>query len=247
MHDGPAAGQIQVGREGDAACTQCHTEYTDASKQAAHTHHDARGSGGRCVACHMPNVVYGLVGVHISHRIEVPNPSANAEDGRPDACTSCHVDQTRRWASDKLAAWHAAPSPRAPADTAWPEVAERLLAGDPIERAIAADALGRVSARYAPQHQPRIVALLGDAMVEDNYPAVRAIAGRSLQALLHRQYAGRASLLKTFSATDPRETRLALLSKLFAALGPDAVVLLDDEQRKRLRARAAQSTIEIGE
>ena len=32
------------------------------------------------------------LGVHLSHRIEIPFPSADTAFGRPDACTLCHVD-----------------------------------------------------------------------------------------------------------------------------------------------------------
>ena len=247
MHEGPAAGQIRPGKEGDRACTQCHAQYVDAAAQTAHTHHDVRGSGGRCIACHMPPVVYGLVGVRLSHRIEVPNPSANAEQARPDACTSCHIDQTRRWAGEKMGLWPHAPAQHTSTDTLLPEVSERLLAGDPIERAIAADALGREGAHYAPAHRPRIVGLLADAMLEDTYPAVRAIAGRSMQALLRREHVVEAQWLDGFTATDARETRLAVLNRLLAALGPGAHVSIDEQQRTRLRALAAQSVIEIGE
>jgi hypothetical protein len=90
-----------------------------------------------------------------------------------------------------------------------------LLAGDPIERTVAADALGRAAAQYAPAYRPRIAGLLQDAHDHDPYPAVRAIAARSLQAL-------RARGAVTPTAPDPA---------LAAAL----------------RARAAQTAIEIGE
>ena len=59
----------------------------------------------------MPRVVYGIRGVRISHRIDVPRPGAGE---RPDACSLCHHDE---------------------------RALELALGGDPIERAVAIAAL----------------------------------------------------------------------------------------------------------
>src|SRR5439155_420226 len=82
----------------DAMCTGCHQALAAAPALAAHTHHQPTGVGSRCVSCHMPRIVYGVLDVHPSHRIEVPDPGRNAAAGRPDACTGCHVDRTAAWA-----------------------------------------------------------------------------------------------------------------------------------------------------
>ena len=62
----------------------------------AHTHHDPAGEGARCVGCHMPRIVYGVLDIHRSHRIEIPKPPRADRPPqltpRPDACTLCHVE-----------------------------------------------------------------------------------------------------------------------------------------------------------
>src|SRR5262249_45831334 len=142
MHRGDPRGQIHPERMGDAACTQCHTQLSAAESVAAHTRHDPAGQGARCTACHMPKVVYGLVTVHLSHRIELPDPARQAREGRPDACTSCHVDRSRSWAIEAHArlygATAGASASAAAASGGLAENARQLFAGDPIERAVAA-------------------------------------------------------------------------------------------------------------
>ncbi|HEX2678703.1 MAG TPA: multiheme c-type cytochrome, partial [Polyangiales bacterium] len=217
MHDaeGNPSGQLRSDIAGNQLCTQCHQPLAATSALAAHTHHAADSSGSRCVACHMPNLVYGLVSVHVSHRIEIPDPARDSAASRPDACTLCHVTRSRSWAAAGLGADHTRTADAAP------ESAERLFAGDPIERAVAADALGRAGARFAPDEAAGLLDLLDDAATHDHYPAVRSIAAHSAKALRAR------------SAAAPSP--------------PSSRVVLSPERRAQLRALAAQSAIEIGE
>ena len=136
MHAGDPAGQVRPGRRGDGACTSCHRALASPPSAAAHSRHSAAIS---CKACHMPDIVYGLVSVHLSHRIELPDPARAARDARPDACTLCHVDRTLSWAVRAFGGASVADDPAAAAGLS--EVGYRLLAGDPIERAVAAHAL----------------------------------------------------------------------------------------------------------
>ena len=70
-------------------CTGCHTEI--AANAKAHTHHDMDGSGGRCVACHMPYLTiergHGIVR---DHTIGSPMPDLRGGRVAVDACTWCH-------------------------------------------------------------------------------------------------------------------------------------------------------------
>jgi predicted CXXCH cytochrome family protein len=147
MHEGDPRGQLRAGMrgaDGDRMCTGCHGGLADGGAAAAHTHHAPTGAGARCVGCHMPRVVYGVLDVHRSHRIEVPEPARDATAARPDACTGCHVDETAAWAAAARARlWGRAPAAGgvAAAETS-PSLA--VVAGDPLTRAVAADALGRV-------------------------------------------------------------------------------------------------------
>src|SRR6185295_12705340 len=77
MHDGDPRGQLRpsAAREaGDGACTACHDQLASVEAKARHSHHDAAGAGARCADCHMPRIVYGVLDIHRSHRIEIPDP-----------------------------------------------------------------------------------------------------------------------------------------------------------------------------
>lgn len=245
MHEGDPAGQIRPSATGDAACTQCHTELGTPAALAAHTRHEPAGSGARCVACHMPPIVYGLVSIHRSHRVEVPDPAQHAADGRPDACTLCHIERTRAWAATELArGWPrdertATEATSSPAE--WPEVDRALLAGDPIERAVTASAIG--DGRSARDHR-RDAARLGillDALRDDPYPAVRWITWRAGRAL-HP-----ARVWDTYDPMAGPAAREVSVASIERALGPEAVEAPDAETVSQLRAQASRVAIEIGE
>jgi hypothetical protein len=247
MHQGDPRGQLHPDRTGDRACTQCHQQLSAAPALASHSHHDPKGIGARCVSCHMPNIVYGLVTVHPSHRIEAPDPAKQARDGRPDACTTCHVDRSTAWAAATIEHWRtpsATPQPSAAVDAQLPASTRALFAGDPVERAVAAYALGQASAPSTPQHERERLAMLTDVLNFDAYPAVRSIALRSLRAQLAKQRPDLQPLLAAYVPTLEPARRSTLLAPLSAALDANNV---DRSAWARLRADAEKVAIEIGE
>jgi predicted CXXCH cytochrome family protein len=251
MHAGDPRGQLDPARPGDAACTGCHDELASAAQQRAHTRHAPAGEGARCVSCHMPRVVYGLIGAHRSHRIDSPRPGAPNATSRPDACTLCHVDETRAWAASELATWSKPERDASPvvagADPELPEATRLLLAGDPIERALAADALGRgMLADAGPAELARRMGLLLDTLREDDYPAVRAIAWRSLRAVSSARAPGRVLPASAFTATDGRESRLRQVAEIAAQLPADAVAPVP-AAIAAMRNRSTDVAIFIGE
>jgi hypothetical protein len=301
MHEGDPHGQLRQSLTGspraiDAACTGCHTRLggrvrgSDGARDGdgalrAHTGHAPDGEGARCVGCHMPRVVYGLVDVHRSHRVEVPDPARDAAAGRPDACTLCHTDRTRAWAiaahrqlwpgarpvgPDAAAAarpGHAGaqpshdaagrrPTERAPAEPQPaeprpaepepPELARALAGGDPITRAVAADALGRPPVRPGDTRDRRL-ALLVDAMAHDRYPAVRRLAWRSARRLARAaELRPLAAALEAYEATAPSRDRAAALDRVRAALPARARDPVPSALAA-LRAALRDETIVIGE
>jgi predicted CXXCH cytochrome family protein len=257
MHAGDPSGQLRPDRSENQLCTGCHVELGLPQAAARHTHHAQGSSGARCISCHMPDLVYGLVSVCLSHRIEVPEPARQAADQRPDACTLCHVDRTRAWAASAALRWRAPAGAAADTDidasrtddfddSRLPEQAYRLLAGDPIERAVAAHALGRTGARYADGYAPQLIGLLIDVLVADPYPAVRAIASRSLRGVLSQTHPAAAEQLAAYSATGTADERQAAMQHLSRALGT-ATVIPDASRSARLRALSQRTAIEIGE
>lgn len=185
MHEGDPKGQLRPDRLGDAACTSCHEEI--AADVPAHTRHGAGSSGSSCVECHMPRVVYGILDIHRSHRIEVPDPARDARSGRPNACTLCHLDESLGWAATEMTRMFERPFevPSFRADRAPLSLADSIasvLAGDPVTRAVYARAMGRTDAAVRPREKGFLRVHLGMTL-GDSYPSIRLLALRSLRRL----------------------------------------------------------------
>lgn len=89
----------------DAQCTQCHKEM-----EATHTHHKE----ARCVDCHMPRFLSGVLHTLRDHRIMGPEPELTERFGEkeaPNACGVCHRDQDAAWARKWKEEWWG-PAPR---------------------------------------------------------------------------------------------------------------------------------------
>jgi hypothetical protein len=277
MHEGDPRGQLRPDKLGAAQCTQCHAELAASGAQRAHARHPEPGALPSCVDCHMPSVVYGVLDVHPSHRIELPDPARDAAAQRPDACTLCHVEQTRAWASrQRDALWPrfdatrevpgaGAPPPEA---SAWSEAETQLFAGDPVERALAAHALARRAPRRTDE---RHAALLLEVMQHDPYPAVRHLALRSLRARFGErthvnvnvnepERRGQALGQNPSTPAAQPQDLLALLRDYIPESPPDAraralavararftLAAPDAEHARALRARAQTLAIDIGE
>jgi predicted CXXCH cytochrome family protein len=259
MHDGDPRGQIRPSAAGDRACTGCHTALATAPAQARHSRHSVAGAGAACVDCHMPRIVYGVLDVHRSHRIEIPDPARDASFGRPDACTGCHVGRTPAWAASAARRLWGGRFQRVDAAAIATAVGPQgaVLAGDPIERAVAADALGRAppparDGAGSASRAARIGALL-EAMDGDDYPAVRHLAWRALGRLLATGVGAAAAgasppaPLASYDPTGPPKDRRAVIEAVRGALPSGSVSTPDPETARLLRARARQVAIEIGE
>lgn len=84
-----------VPRADDAVCTGCHAKYASPEAHRAHAHHDPKGAGGACVACHMPKKNLGLDGrLGRYHRIGSPTDKVRVEQDRPLECALCHPQKT---------------------------------------------------------------------------------------------------------------------------------------------------------
>jgi hypothetical protein len=76
----------------NAACTQCHQQFTEPMQLAEHTKHRGESAGSLCYNCHMPKIVYGIMAAHRTHDITVPRPEETARFNKPNACNQCHLD-----------------------------------------------------------------------------------------------------------------------------------------------------------
>jgi len=102
--------------EGNALCTQCHTETKperfvnqDPSglfDTPEHTRHQAGSTGAQCANCHMPERTYMKVDPRRDHAFVIPRPDLSATLGTPNACTTCHVGRTNDWAAETMDKWY---------------------------------------------------------------------------------------------------------------------------------------------
>ena len=183
MHEGDPRGQLTGENRTDRPCLSCHTRYEARSSLEKHTRHRASSPGSRCYHCHMPRVVYGVMSVHPTHEITVPDPRLTAARAVPNACNQCHLDRSVNWSLREVRRlWpgrfpDATPSPDSSFDI--PEGPRSLFAGDALTRALAAEAMGgggpvRPDASWA---APFLVEALWDS-----YPIVRFFASNGLAA-----------------------------------------------------------------
>jgi hypothetical protein len=73
------------------------------------THHPIESVASRCVSCHMPRIMDGLLFRARSHQIDdVPNAENTIRFGQndsPNACMLCHTDKTAEWVRSQLKTW----------------------------------------------------------------------------------------------------------------------------------------------
>jgi predicted CXXCH cytochrome family protein len=221
MHGGDPHGMIEPLMRTDAACLQCHESIGEDLR--AHTHHEPQSSGSRCMECHMPQMVYGVLGIHRSHRIENPDPRRDGENGRPHACTTCHLDRSLAWSAEKMAEWWGPQyePPRTRADGApleLPDAVASMLGGDAVQRAVYAWAAGRTDSAVEAQDKALVRAALVTALA-DGYPSVRYLARNSLLDLERELPLGLAERLARWDHTDAasrNETARAMFDLLRA-------------------------------
>ncbi len=185
MHGGDVFGQLAPEKRTNQACLQCHGEI--ARDISAHTHHELGSSGSSCYECHMPKAVYGILAIHRSHRIENPDIARDTATDRPNACTSCHLDRSPVWVAERTSEWWGGDLAALARTTSEAPVSMSgwlagLHAGDPVQRAVAAEASARVDTPLSPRERVFIVPHLLLALF-DTYPAVRWFARRSLEDL----------------------------------------------------------------
>ncbi|MBB4290746.1 putative CXXCH cytochrome family protein [Rhizobium leguminosarum] len=102
--------------EGNALCTQCHTQTKPERfvKQdpsglfdgPSHTHHPVGSAGAQCANCHMPERTYMKVDPRRDHSFVIPRPDLSANFGTPNACTTCHAGKDNAWAAESMDQWY---------------------------------------------------------------------------------------------------------------------------------------------
>ncbi len=235
----------------NAPCGRCHAPASLGGHEGRGGHGGHQGIDGRapdCVDCHMPRVTYGLLEGMITHRIDSPDPAAwLGRADQPDACTQCHVDASRAWAAAAMPALRRGALEGSDA-RGRSRVGEDLFGGDPLQRNLAAHALGRgeASGSFAPR-----LALLIEAM-DDAYPSVRWFAwrgARELNAGGGREPRDKAlqEALMRFDYLAPVERRVEIVAALRERWGAAASFGIDATRREALVAGADDEGLWIGE
>lgn len=81
--------------EGNKLCTSCHAHSPGKYDTPAHHGHKEGTAGASCVSCHMPTTTYMDVHVRHDHSLRIPRPDLSVEIGTPNACTACHISDTK--------------------------------------------------------------------------------------------------------------------------------------------------------
>lgn len=105
----PHSGALRA--QGNAICTQCHSEAGNARfpslrlkdyDNPSHHFHETDTAGAQCVSCHMIERTYMGIDERRDHSYRVPRPDLSVTIGTPNACTDCHTDKTPQWAAAEL-------------------------------------------------------------------------------------------------------------------------------------------------
>lgn len=106
---------VKFRQDPDLMCIGCHTQFQNKADVAAHTHHPVSSEASRCVSCHMPRIVDGLLRQVRSHEIDdIPNAQMTERFGpeeSPNACLLCHTEKTALWVQSSLEGWKTMPPP----------------------------------------------------------------------------------------------------------------------------------------
>jgi predicted CXXCH cytochrome family protein len=223
--------------EGNALCARCHAPNRFDTPE--HHFHKAGSTGALCVECHMPSRTYMVVDPRHDHSLRVPRPDLSLELGTPNACSTCHADQTIQWNVEAVATWY---GPDRRAEPHWGEAIdagrkagadaeEKLIRvlGDPSVPAIARATAVSLLPRYAGSGSGPIF----EAALRDESPLVRSAAVAAVEVVEPR---GRLQLVQRLLDDPVRAVRLEA-ARVLASV-PEA--LMNPEERTRLRAALAE-------
>lgn len=204
-------------------CMRCHdTGYMEATviDPVAHSFHAEGSTGNQCVNCHMPKTPYMQVDPRADHGFHSPDPLMTKELGIPNACSSCHTEESVDWAVEHAEAWYG----------------EKLAQRPQRQRARALDA----AYNYDPAALDMLIAL----MAGEDIAAWRATyAGLIGQYMPDQRAASALQPLLTDESTLVRERAAASLL-LANPQHPEKMDLLQDASRsvRIAAARALENT-----
>ncbi|HZL90428.1 MAG TPA: tetratricopeptide repeat protein [Pirellulaceae bacterium] len=251
---------------GNQVCTSCHQHPGGKYDTIAHHNHKPGSAAAQCISCHMPATSYMDVDPRRDHSFRVPRPDLSLKFGSPNACTGCHIRDTKLpddqrpksltanrpveyadWLRDAREGRPAVKEELTRLD-AWCETGLQKWFPQGLKREPHFTAALAAAHRQSPDAQQRLVELLADRM----QPAIaRATAAMDLAAYVHTGLNANdepvATLIKSLADRDA-QVRAAAATSLTGAHS-DVVssvlpTLLKDPLRT-VRTRAALALSEL--
>ncbi len=186
----PHSGDTILPVANNSLCMRCHSVGLDNApiiQETAHSYHAAGSTGNLCINCHMPHTTYMQRDPRRDHGFLSPDPLMTRELGIPNACSTCHAEESLDWAVEHAEAWYGEKLATKP-QRARARALATAYAGEP-----AAEALLRLAASEdIPAWKAVYTGLLGNylgephvisylrAQLDDDSPWVRARAVTSL-------------------------------------------------------------------
>ncbi|PXA05743.1 hypothetical protein DDZ13_02415 [Coraliomargarita sinensis] len=219
----PHSNELILPVKNNMLCMRCHDSgYMEAPviEPLAHSFHAEGSTGNQCVSCHMPKTTYMQVDPRADHGFHSPDPLMTKELGIPNACSSCHTDESVDWAVKHVEEWYG----------------EKLAKSRQRQRARALHA----AYNYDPSALQQLISLLE----EEDIPAWRATYAGLISAYLPNEQAAGAlrPLLKDESPLVRERAVSALL--VFNPESPNKMDALSDSSRsvRIAAARALENT-----
>lgn len=102
LHCHTSSGRFRQKNNPNLACAPCHDARV--KNVIVHSHHRPDGPGNRCIDCHMHATEFARM-VRTDHSMLPPTPAATTMFKSPNACNSCHKNESAAWADEKVRQW----------------------------------------------------------------------------------------------------------------------------------------------
>lgn len=101
-HD-PHSLELKANVTDNTLCMSCHEPQFNTPE---HHFHEPNTEASQCINCHMPGRYYMEVDFRRDHSFRVPRPDISKNIDSPNACNSCHEDQSAEWAAEAIEEWY---------------------------------------------------------------------------------------------------------------------------------------------
>lgn len=241
---------------GNDLCIRCHNGSVAAAPKVEpveHSFHRPDSAGNQCVNCHMPHTTFMERHPRRDHGFTIPDPLLTRELGIPNACNSCHSDQSTDWAIDAVEEWYGDRMNRPTRTMARGVAAAR--AGTDAGRAFVLDTLSGTNAPYwravAAQlsepwlHEAEVQRRLR-ILLERGRPIERASAAQSLAPLAQAGEPMTVASLRDWLSDPVRAVRVNAAWALRGSLASNTPAAEDLEHFLNFNADQPTGQVQLG-